>query len=89
MSVESVRTLGSIRFIDEKMNIQVFNVIKNSLNQISDSRVRNEINEQLIHFENINQFEFAKSIIEDKITTIDEKRINAINIGSETHLKKY
>ena len=87
VSVESVRTLGSIRFIDEKMNIQVFNVIKNSLNQISDSRVRNEINEQLIHFENIDQFEFAKSIIEDKITTIDEKRINAINIGTKTHEK--
>ena len=87
VSVESVRTLGSIRFIDEKMDVQVFNVIKNFLSQISEPRVRNEISKQLIQFENIDKFEFAKSILEDQSTTIDEKRNNAISIGTKTHEK--
>jgi hypothetical protein len=84
VSVENVRVLGAIRFIDEKLDIQIFNIIKNLLNQISEPRVRNEINEQLIHFENIDQFEFAKSMLKDKNTSIDEKRSNAKNIGTKT-----
>ena len=66
VSVESVRTLGSIRFIDEKMDVQVFNVIKNLLSQISEPRVRNEISKQLMQFENIDKLEFAKSVLEDQ-----------------------
>jgi hypothetical protein len=70
------------------MNIKVFNILKNLLNQVSEPRVRNEINIQLNKFEDIDKFEFAKSIIDDKSTTIDEKRINAINIGTKTQEKK-
>ena len=79
--------MGTIRFIDEKMDIRIFNIIKNLLNHISEPRIRNEISEQLMQFENIDKFEFSKSVLEDKSTTIDEKRNNAISIGTKTDEK--